>query len=115
MRLEDAVSAVASRLGDLDNKSWTRAELALYLQDGYDAMCHDGAILFDTVVIPNLPPIGSYGTDLQKYLAQHTPGIRIMDNRLNVTQDPEMQMGVGGQYAPSYDMPVTSGEGEASA
>ena len=113
--LEDAVTEVQGRLDDGKDKVWDRPELRLYLKDAYDTFCDKGRVLFDMAVIPNVPPIGSYGTDLQKYLAQTVaPGIRIEDNRLNATQDPEIQMGseAPAGYAGSYDLPVKGGEGD---
>lgn len=113
VRLENAVTEVLSRLDDSPDKMWTRSEVELYVRDGYDTLCDRARVLFDMAVVPNVSPVGSYGTDLQKDLALHTPGVRIEENRLNVTQDPEYQKGTDqpSGYAGSYDLPVKSGEG----
>lgn len=105
--LEAAISDVLARLDDDASQIWSRDEIALYLQDGVDQFCRRTKCLFDIVMIPNEPQIGSVGSDLQLYLAQQRVGTRIGPRRLHFTQDPERNYGVGGQPGGSYDGPTT--------
>lgn len=105
--LHEAVSDTLSRLDDSDADVWSRDEIALDLQDGYDTFCRETGCLFDIVVIPNEPQIGSVGSDLQLYLAQQRVGTRIGDRRLHLTSDSERNHGVGGGVGGTLDGPTT--------
>ena len=106
--LNTAVNDTLSRLDDEAAEVWSRDEIKLYLQDSYDVLCRRAKPLFDIVVIPNEPQIGSVGTDLQLYLAQHRVGTRIGPRRLHMTGDHERNLGVGGQAGGAYDGPSTT-------
>jgi len=108
--LFEGVSDVLDRLGDLDNDIWSRDEIALYFKDGYDTFCRRTKVLFDTVVIENLPRTGNWQTDLEKYLAEQKPGWGLTDEPFHMTADHERNLGVGGAYGGSYSGPsaVTS-------
>ena len=62
--LYDSVNTLLKRLDDYptDNSEqiWTRAELELYLQDGYDAFCRQTKCLIDFVYPENIPLAGNY-------------------------------------------------------
>ncbi len=68
--LEAAVTDVLTRLDDERAKVWSRGGIALDLQDGYDIFCRRSKCLFDIHVIENLAPIGNYGSDVERYLAE---------------------------------------------
>ena len=71
--LFESVSDVLDRLGDLDNDIWSRDEITLHVRDGYDLFCRRTKALFDVIVIENLPRVGNWQTDLEKYLAEQKP------------------------------------------
>lgn len=106
--LEDGVNDVLERLGDLDNKGWSRSEIQLYLQDGYDQFCARTMCLFDRVVIENLPVTGNWQTDLERYLAEHKAGFGLTDRPFHFTGEHERNLSVGtkGEYAGSYSGPA---------
>ena len=103
--LDAATTDVLDRLGDLDNKVWTRAEVKLYLQDGYDQFCTRTKVLFDTYVIENLPPVANWQTDLEKYFAQQRSGWGITDEKFHYTDSSEQDNGVAGAVGGSYSGP----------
>ena len=103
--LDAAVTEVLDRLGDLENKIWTRAETKLYLQDGYDTFCTRTKVLFDTYAIENLPPVANWQTDLEKWHAQQKSGWGITDEPFHYTDSSEQDNGVGGAVGGSYSGP----------
>lgn len=64
MNLYTSVDNVLKRLDDFpaDNSEqiWTRAELELYLQEGYNAFCRQTKCLFDMYYPENVSPAGNY-------------------------------------------------------
>jgi hypothetical protein len=116
MRLEDAVTDVLTRLADEENKIWSRDEIALYFKDGLDQFCRRSKCLWDIYVIENLPPIGNWQTDLEKYLAEQKPGFGLTDERMGFTAEDERgkpASGDTGAYATTRGGPVVaSGPGD---
>jgi hypothetical protein len=110
--LEAGVTDVLDRLGDLDNKIWTRAETELHLQDGYDLFCNATKCLFDVYMIENLPQIGNWQTDLERFHAQSRSGWGLTDDKMHYTSakerssgyGPAENAGVGGSYASPVSM-----------
>jgi len=107
--LADVVTETLERLDDSPDKLWTRDEIELYVRDGYDRFCDETLCLFDMFVIENRPPIGTHGSDFQKALAEKMVGVRVTENKLNVTNDDAYQYGTGDgrDVTESYDQPVT--------
>ena len=103
--LDSAVTDVLNRLSDSDEKVWTRAEIELYLKDGYDTFCQRTKVLFDVYVIENLPPVGNWQTDLEKSIALTKSGWGLTDSPFHFTDDSEQNYGVGGGYGGSYAGP----------
>jgi hypothetical protein len=64
MNLYDAVNNVLKRLDDYPSVSgepvWTRAEVELYVKDGYDAFCRQTKSILDFFYPENLPLAGNY-------------------------------------------------------
>lgn len=64
MTLYDLVNTVLKRLDDYPvlsgEKVWTRAEVELYVQDGYAAFCRRTKCLFDMFYPENIPAAGNY-------------------------------------------------------
>jgi len=64
MRLYDSVGNVLKRLDDYPAVSseqvWTRAELELYLEEGYNAFARQTRCIFDMFYPENVPPAGNY-------------------------------------------------------
>jgi hypothetical protein len=64
VRLYDAVNNVLKRLDDYPSvageRVWTRAELELYVQDGYNAFCRRTKCVFDFFYPENLSTAGNY-------------------------------------------------------
>lgn len=64
MRLYDAVNLVLKRLDDYPSVSseqlWTRAEVELYVKDGYNAFCRATKCILDFFYPENLPLAGNY-------------------------------------------------------
>lgn len=64
MRLYDAVNNVLKRLDDYPSVSseqlWTRAEVELYVKDGYNAFCRETKCILDFFYPENLPLAGNY-------------------------------------------------------
>lgn len=105
--LSAAVKDALNRLGDSVGTVWSTEEMKLYLQDGYDTFCRRSKVLFDKVVVENLPPTGNWTDDLSLYHAQQKPGLGYTDGPLHFTRFPdsvEQQHGsegkVGGSYGP---------------
>ena len=63
MNLYTAVNNVLKRLDDYPSAGtqiWTRAELELYVQDGYNAFCRQTKCIFDMFYPENVPTAGNY-------------------------------------------------------
>lgn len=64
MNLYDSVNNVLKRLDDYPDVGseavWTRDEIELYLQDGYDAFCRQTKCLWDMFYPENIPQAGNY-------------------------------------------------------
>jgi len=99
------VNDALDRLGDLDNDIWTRSEMELYAKDGYDTFCRRTKALFDTFVIENLPRVGNWQTDLEKYLAEQKPGWALTDEPFHMTAEHERNLGTGGKIGGTYRGP----------
>lgn len=92
MLLHTLVTDELRRLDDEAEDYWQRAEMENYSRDGYDEFCRRTGCVFDLVVIENTPPVGDYGSDLTRYLAEHTPGMAIADRRVLFTQPGERDL-----------------------
>lgn len=101
-----AVQDALDRLGDLQCKVWSREEMQLYVQEGYDQFCRQAKPLFDIWVIENLPPVGNWQTDLEKYLIQRMPGMGYTDSPFHFTADSSRTFGINGRYGGSYSGPT---------
>jgi len=53
--LKQATDAVLRKLDDEDGTVWSRAEVAAYLQDGYDRLCRRTLAIFDMAMLEPLP------------------------------------------------------------
>ena len=73
----DAIHQAQRKLDDEDDTIWSHAELLLYAKDGYNQLCRQTKCLFDMFVIENVPPTGNWGSDLQRHLAEQTPGMKL--------------------------------------
>ena len=104
--LHDAVSDTLDRLSDLDGTVWSRAEIALNLQDGYDILCTRTGALFDIAVIENVPIAGNWQTDLERFHAQQRPGWGLTDEPFHMTGEHERSLGVGGRVGGTYRGPA---------
>jgi hypothetical protein len=64
MTIYDSVNTVLKRLDDYPSingeQIWTRAEVELYLKDGYNAFCRQTKCLLDFFYPENIPPVGNY-------------------------------------------------------
>jgi hypothetical protein len=104
--LDYAVTSELRRLDDEDEAVWSRAEMVLYTKDGYDLLCRKTKCLFDMEVIENVPQTGNWGSDLEKYIAEHTPGMGLTDSRMHFTAEYERGLGVGGAVGGSTEGPT---------
>ena len=106
--LYDGTTSVLERLGDLENKAWSRDEIDLYLKDGYDQFCHRTRCLFDIHVIENLPVTGNYTTDFERYIAESTPGMAVTDRPFHFTGAHEKKLSADPiqEYGGSYSGPA---------
>jgi len=114
----DATNDTLDRLSDLENVIWSRAEIQLYLKDGYDNFVRQTNPFFDCYMVENLPPAGNWQTDLEKYFAQQRPGWGLTDERLMYTQNEQTTAagsvsqerfhGTEGKYGGSYG-PMATG------
>lgn len=102
--LYEATSDVLDRLGDLDNDIWSRAEIALYLQDGSDLFTRRAKCIYDQVVIPNVPQSANWTTDLEYYLVSQRPGSNLSDAPIQRSGDE--QLGVAGRVGGAYGQPA---------
>ena len=96
MRAYDAVTSTQRRLDDEDGTVWAYDEILLYVKDGYNQLCRRTKCLFDMHVIENVPQVGNWGTDLERYMAEQTPGMGLTDNRMHFTGEHERGASVGG-------------------
>lgn len=106
MLIDDAVTEVLDRLADTENQIWSRDEIKAYYQDGLDMFCRRTKCLWDIHVIENLPPVGNWQTDLEKYIADHTPGLSTTDERLIFTADDEKSKPLGGGAYAGHRGPI---------
>jgi len=94
------IDDILDRLNDLDNDIWSRAEIDLHLKDGYNSYARATRCFFDIVVIENLPVLGNWQTDLERYLAEQEPvGKSLTDQPMGYTGQHEATMTPGGPYA----------------
>ena len=96
MRLEDAVTDVLTRLGDKENLIWSRDEIELYFTDGLDQFARRSKCLWDVYVIENLPPVGNWQSDLEKYFAEQNPGWGLTDEKMHFSAEHERGDPTGG-------------------
>ncbi len=89
MLLHEITTTALRKLDDEAEEVWSRAELDAAGRDGYDTFCRRTKCVFDIVVIENAHPTGGFGSDLQRYIAEHTPGMTIHDRRILFTQAAE--------------------------
>jgi hypothetical protein len=103
VNIDAAVTDVLDRLGDLANAIWTRDEAKLHYKDGYDTFCRRTRCFFDVVAIENLPPVGNWQTDLERYLALQRSGWGVTDMPFHFTAENERSLGhtplIGGSYS----------------
>ena len=85
LTLDAAVTDILDRLGDTEESIWTRAEIALYVKDGYSLYTGQTKCLFDRWVIENVPPTGNWQTDLEKFFALQKPGWGVTDLPFHMT------------------------------
>jgi len=111
MTLDDAVTDILTRLADQENQIWSRDEIKLYFKDGYDQFCRRSKCLWDVYVIPNLPPVGNWQSDLELYYAQTTPGFGFTDDPMMITAEDEKGKpvdGTSGRYPGSRGQPASA-------
>jgi len=108
MKLQDTVTSVQKRLDDEDAITWSGAEIALYVKDGYDLYCRRTRVLFDIHIVENVPQAGNWTTDLERYLAEQSPGMGLTDEKLNFTAEDERDRGISGAVGGSTEGPVRS-------
>jgi hypothetical protein len=106
MRLRDAIIKTQHRLDDDDGVVWAYDELALYVKDGYDLFCRRTRCLFDIHVLDNVPQTGNWSTDLERYLAENTPGMGLTDARLQFTAGYERDKPIGPLVGGSVEGPT---------
>lgn len=92
MRLDAAVNDALYRLDDEDLDIWSRSEMELYVRDGYDKFCRQTKCVFDIHVVENLPPVGNYSTDLERWHAEHKPGMGLSDRKIHFTGEHERNL-----------------------
>lgn len=107
MLLFDLVTTELERLDDEACEVWSRAELDIYSRDGYDLFARRTACIFDVTVIENTHPVGDVGSDLQRSLAEQTPGMAISDRRALITSS-ENQDEVREPVAAGDLVPITA-------
>jgi hypothetical protein len=95
LTLDAAATDILDRLGDTDESIWTRAEISLYIKDGYSLYTRQTKCLFDRWVIENVPPTANWQTDLEKYFALQNPGWGVTDMPFHFTGN-ERNFGTGG-------------------
>lgn len=103
--VDDLVTSALDRLGDLDEAIWSRAEMTLYTQDGYDLYARRTRCIFDRWTIENLPPAANWQTDWERYLALQKSGWGVTDEPFHITAESERGMGVAGQVGKTYKGP----------
>jgi len=104
--LDAATTDTIDRLSDLEGTVWSRDEIALNLQDGYDILCTRTGALFDIAVIENVPIAGNWQTDLERYHASQRPGWGLTDEPFHMTGEHERNLGVGGRVGGTYRGPA---------
>lgn len=85
MKLHGVVTDALARLDDSMSEVWSYDEMMLYARDGYDRFARQSRLIFDIVVIENVPPTGNYGSDLQRHIALQHSGQVVTDKRLVFT------------------------------
>ncbi len=98
----DAVVDILDRLGDLKTEAWSYDEIGEYLQEGYDLFCRRTKCLYDQWNIENLPVIGNWQTDFERYLMEQKPGRGLTDQPMGFTGEHERSLGTSGKYGGSY-------------
>lgn len=61
-----AIDNVLHKLNDDDAEVWTRAQIADFLLEGYEALCRQARCLFDMKMFTNAPLTGNYTKDFER-------------------------------------------------
>lgn len=104
--MNDLVIDCLDRLGDTEEGIWSSDEMKLYLQDGYDIFTRRTRCLYDRHIIENLPPVGNWTTDLERYFASQKSGWGLTDEPLHMTAEHERSIGVAGYVGMTYHGPA---------
>ncbi len=92
MKLHTLAKDTAYRLDDEGNTVWSRAEIELYVRDGYEALARETKCIFDIHVCDNMPQTGNYSTDLERSLAEQRPGMGLTDTPGHFTAEHERNL-----------------------
>lgn len=106
--LEEVTEKTMRRLEDSDAVVWSTAEIEDYLIDGSNQFCRRTRGLFDIHVVENVPQAGNWGLDLERFLAEQTPGMGLTDKRLHFTGERERDLGVEGRVGGSTEGPTAA-------
>jgi hypothetical protein len=106
MKLQEVAASVLRRLDDEEAVVWSNDEIELYIKDGYNKFCRETKCLFDIHVIENVPQVGNWSNDLERYLAEQTPGMGLTDAKLHFTEETERDKSLTGQVGGSVTGPV---------
>ena len=106
MKLDQLTTDALDRLDDSSAEVWSRDEIGNHARDGYDTFTRRTNCIFDQIVVENLPPTGGFGSDLQRFLAEQTPGHVIHDRRIRFTQPHEKDL-LNEPYE-GVDVPITA-------
>lgn len=103
--LDAAVDRVLDRLDDLKGRTaetlvYSRAEIKLYIKDGYDRLCRRTKCLWDQVYIENLPATGNWSTEEEYELAKEIPNL-ILTGKRNFTREVDKILAPAGSVGPA--------------
>lgn len=100
MNLETFVTRVLKRLGDAEGEVWSREEIRIYGQDGYDQMCRSTKCLWDVAYVENLPAVANYSSEEEAELAKQIPNL-ILTGRRTFTLEIEKGLAPAGSVGPA--------------
>ncbi len=112
--LNDATARVQRQLDDEDGEVWTRDQIKVFIQDGYDSLCRDSECLYDILMFDSQPAIGNYTRDFERDFMTDMP----IFGRFNFTREFERAYVDEGARGPmsitkQSDAAYLTGAGEA--
>lgn len=100
MRLDEVVTKVLVKIEDVEEKVYSRAEIAIYVKDQYNQFCRRTKCLFDMAYVENLPAIGTHSSDEEYEAAKQIPGL-LLGHKRTFTGEADRRHAPAGSVGPA--------------